>query len=314
MEQNESATADLKADRQAFLESIENDKVRGLIDSLGPYPYKLQTLFPKTSGFGVRRHIKRRIQMLKAVESRFDHLLYPDEHIDFVTHGLFNSLIEQIFLGLVAYMINRTLFLFTNYRVILINATGRYRPKQMQWQIPYEEISRFKPGGFVSSNVVFKLRDGKKYKFSGVPQRDRKALRSYVQEQVNRVEREEFSFPHYRSRDPLCPACSTPVAPGERQCSTCTEQFIDPKIPALMSLMLPCLGDFYLGHRFLGSIELITYIVIALYLISGLRDEGMTFLPVVLITLAIEHGFDAIMTYYIAKKGVTLQRTAWRSH
>lgn len=309
--QTETATAGTEPDRAEFLAGVSNEPVRRAIETLGDFPYRLDRLFPGTEGWRVGRQVKKRVKLVKLLEPLLPSLLYPDETIHFVTRGVLNSFVEQYFMGLFAHLLNRTVFVVTNYRVILLAADGKGRPRQWKWQIPFDQIRTFKGGGFLGS-TLFHLANHKKYKFSGVPSADRKFLHAYVNEHVSQAHDGSFVFPHYQSRDNLCPACCTPVEPKSAQCSECGDRFMVPMVPTLMSLCLPCLGDFYMGHRGMATLELLGYGFIWLFLFGLLASEGISALPVVLFALAIEHGVDAALTYHVARKGLCSTSRAWR--
>lgn len=305
---------DYGAVREAFLAEVENDKIREMIASLDDLPYYYPQLFPRTSGWGAKGEIKRRIKLLKTIEPTVKNLLLTGEEVRFVTTGIFSSFLEQYFLGYIAYLINRTVFVFTNYRIVMMNSNSRHVPLQMKWHIPYDQIVKFKAGGFISAATVFKLKDKKKYVFAKMPKADRKLLREFVTGMMERADTEDFHLPHFQGRDNLCPNCLQPVPPKTYDCEKCSEEFIKPSKPALMSLCLPCLGNFYLGHWLIGIFELVGYIVVGFVLIVMWQEDGVAAIPIILVVLAAEHGFDALMTYHIAKKGLISTRKAWRSH
>ena len=139
-------------------------------------------------------------------------------------------------------------------------------------------------------------------------------LKDFVTEMIGRAESEEFHLPHSQCKDNLCPECYQPVGPKQYTCPNCGDEFIKPSKPALMSLCLPCLGDFYMGHRFLGLMELFGYIVLWIVWIALLSEEGPSALPIIAIVLLVEHGVDALLTLHIAKKGLTSVKKGWRSH
>jgi hypothetical protein len=299
--------------RVEVLHAAPSPKVRAALESLERHDaYDWSRLFPKTAGIGAAGDIKRRVRMLRSVEPRFDYLLYPEERVEFVTKGVLNSFAEQYFLGLWSIMISRTLFLFTNYRVLLIHCDRRGRAKSMMWQIPYHRVRKYGAGG-VTGSVGFKLDDGKNYKFAGVPRADRKRLKSYVRAQIDRVRAEQFEFPSHSARDPLCPACATPQPRAARDCAACGEAFVNPIKPALMSCVIPGLGDFYLGHRGMAIIELLGFALL-LFIVFGAFVSGDTNLITTwLVLLAIANAIDGAITFHIARKGMKLRSRAWKS-
>jgi hypothetical protein len=300
-------------DHQAFLAAIPDDRIRAEVACLDRKKHDLERLFPKTEGWGAKTDIKRRLRMLKSISPHLEHLLYPGERIEFVTNGVLNSFAEQYCMGWFAFILNQTLFVFTNYRVILLHATSKGEAKTMMWQIPYDQITKFTPGNLVSATVVFKLADGKSYRFTHIPRGDRRALRSYVAEQRERVASEAFQFPHFQCRDALCPQCASPVQPKARHCGECTTPFLNPYTAGWLSALAPGVGDLYLGHWVMAIFELIGTAFLWLLVGATLFGGGLEAAPIAGLILVGYHAWDAIITLHVAKKGVLRQADAWKA-
>lgn len=268
--------------------------------------YEMPTVFPRTDGMGSGKDIKRRIRMLESVEPRLDLLLYPEERIEFVTTAVLNSLAEQYFMGLWAIVINRTLMLFTQHRVILIQADGKGRAKHLAWQIPYTRLQGFKTG-MMTSSARFKLENGKVYKFAQMPRRDRKLLRAFMEARATRAGEASFEFPSHEPRDSLCPACCTPLPARVRSCAECEESLADPKVPALMSLAVPGSGHLYLGHRGLGLVELAGFCFLLLAMVMVVIDNPSEWW-IALAIIAIFNTADGLITLHVARKGMLSKR------
>jgi len=307
------ASHDYEQLRSDLLKEVANEKIKALINSLGRYPYFFPQLFPKIKGLGIKGLIKKKVNTIKAIEPILNQLFLPREEVRFVTTGIFYSFAEQYFMGWMANFINRTAFLFTNYRIIMINVDSKNRPLKMKWHIPYDQIKEFKTGG-LSSAVVFKLKDRKTYIFSRVLRPDREDLGEYVKEMIETVDKDNFRIPFYQSRDNLCTNCYLPVEPGNYTCKQCGEEFIKPIKPALMSLFFPCLGNFYLGHKGLGTLELLGYVIFLLAIIGAVVEEGIAALPGVLIAVAVVHILDFALTFHMAKKGIISTKGTWGAH
>ena len=310
------ATAELSgADaRDDLLARIKNKKAAKAIASLRCVDaYDWPRLFPKPEGFGAASDIKRRVKMLAPIESRIETLLYPGEQIQFVTRGMLNRWVEQYLLGLWSHLINQTVFLFTNYRVILINANRRGVAKVMMWQIPYDRIEKYGAGTW-SGSVGFKLSDRKSYKFAFVPRVDRKRLKAFVREHLDTVRETDLVFPSHTGRDPLCPTCATPTPPKSPRCEECAEEFLNPRTPALLSLILPGLGDIYLGHFVMAVFEFSAWALIILRLLFLIDQRGASAIPIALTVLVVTHAVDALITWRVASNGVLPKRLAWTSH
>jgi hypothetical protein len=299
--------------RDDLLGRVTSEKLRRQIAQLQAHDaYAWDKLFPKTEGLGAAGDIRRRVRMLASVEGRIGTLLYPGERIEFVTRGVLNSFVEQYFMGIWSVIINRTLFLFTNYRVILLNADGKGRARAMMWQIPYHGMHKYGAGAMAGS-VRFKV-DGGDFRFAGVPRADRKRLKLLVGEKLEQARTEGLDFPSHRGRDPLCTRCATPLPPKSPGCPECGERFINPIRPALMSLVIPGLGDLYLGHRMMAVLELIGFAFVLLIAASIAGAGDPVDIVVALLLIIIANGYDAAVTLHVARKGALPTRLAWRGH
>jgi hypothetical protein len=104
----------------------------------------------------------------------------------------------------------------------------------------------------------------------------------------------------------LCPSCFIPVADGLGNCPRCGVGFKEPKKAMVRSLILPGLGDIYLGHRVLGGLEMVGSVFVWIMVISSLlsgRPENFITAAILLLTF---NGLDAVLTYHMAKKGYML--------
>jgi hypothetical protein len=315
--QEETVVAETGTDyaqlRKEFLDGLKKPKIRDILTDLGDGPYRWSSIFPDPEKFGKKRYTKTKATWLKQIEPILDDLLFPKEEIRFATNGIFCTFAEQYLLGWMASFINRTVFLFTNYRIIMIHVDSKHRPLQMKWHIPYDQVKKFKTGG-LSASIVFKLKDKTSFTFSNVPQPDRKALKAFIDEMAEMVAKDDFRIPFSQCRDNLCPTCFLPVPPKTYICPNCQETFIAPKKPALMSLCLPCLGDFYLGHRGLGTMEAIGYLFFIMAFAATAAEGNSADMIGLIIAIAIMHSMDAALTLHMAKKGLVPTRLAWKSH
>lgn len=296
--------------REEVLAAIEHEKTRETVASLQhPASYDWSSIFPKLQGMGAKGDIRRRVVMLKSVEPRLSHLLYPDERIELVTKGTINNYLEQYFMGIWSIIINRTLILCTNYRIIFVNSDKAGRARALMWQIPYD---RLKKAGKAMGNITFKCTGGTVLRFVAVPGVDRKRLKAYFADKIEHAQSHGPEFPSYSDRDPLCPACATPQEGAPRKCAQCGDEFINPVVPALMSLVIPGTGDLYLGHHAMASIELVGFALLLFVSVALLFANGLVVLPGVVLLIAIANIADAAITFHVARKGLLSKRQIWR--
>lgn len=305
--------AALAAQRDLVLASLPNDKLRAEISRLRPDgPYVWAWLFPRLDGFGAGGDVKRRVKLLAGIEPRLDLLVFPGERIEFITTGVLNSPVEQFFMGLWAVLVNRTLFVFTNLRVILINAEGKGKPKTLMWQIPYARMQKYGKGT-LGGVVKIKTLDGRSYTFIHVPGADRKRLGDYMNARLAENQHDALAFPSHADRDPLCAQCCSPVPIGSPACPECGDAFTNPAVPALLSLALPGLGHLYMGHKQVATFEMLGFAAILVKMGFLISATGLAGAALAVLVIATTSGIDSLVTLHVAKKGCFPRRLAWKA-
>jgi hypothetical protein len=66
------------------------------------------------------------------------------------------------------------------------------------------------------------------------------------------------------------------------------------------------LGDLYLGHRFLGVLEMLGSVIVWIVVITSVLQGGIENLIIALIIMVLYNGLDGLLTYHMAKKGYML--------
>ncbi|MBI3468856.1 MAG: hypothetical protein HY000_38115 [Planctomycetes bacterium] len=288
--------------------------------------YHLRTLFPKTAGWGARKDIERRLAMLEAVQDRLAGVLHPLEEVLYVAKGvqvevpllswlmfLFNHvvmLLQHVF----ARQTNRILFVLTNLRVLMMNTSRRGRLRHGFWQLYYnqilsfEEVVSFKPPG----HIRLKLRDGTRLRFSGLRRGERQRVKGLIMQAAAVQQHMQFAPKVSQSRESLCSTCFQVVPRTVYTCAGCGTEYVAPKVAAIRSLLLPCLGNFMLGQRFLGMVELVIYAVTWIGFVARMAANPAQLpvaLPFLCILLTMEHGLSGALTYSMAKKALVPRRT-----
>ena len=108
----------------------------------------------------------------------------------------------------------------------------------------------------------------------------------------------------------LCPVCYTGLPGYTDACQVCGATFKSARKAALRSLLLPGWGDWYLGHRLLGGLELIGSLFVWSVVLSQLAQGGAENAGVAAFILLFYNGFDALLTRHMARKGVMLEAGA----
>ncbi|MHC4876633.1 MAG: hypothetical protein ACYTGL_09050 [Planctomycetota bacterium] len=273
-------------------------------------PYRLASMFPKLTGWGAKKDIRNKVKLIRNVEPKLPELLRSSEEVLYIAKGIQYSLLEAQFIGaLWANMINQTVFIVTNLRVIMINSNSKGVPKHTYWMIYYSQIEKAKAS--FTGVLNLKLRDGKKLRFTGFTKQDRKTMPALFQEALEKYQQHGFNPDASQSREHLCNVCFVTVPKGDYACDDCGTTFWRPSEVALRSLIFPAWGDILMRHYPLAVMELIGYLF-SWFIIFTIVDEAATptdAIGPVAMVLLFAHGLDALATLMIANKGLTPRAT-----
>jgi predicted Zn finger-like uncharacterized protein len=206
--------------------------------------------------------------------------------------------------GFLTMLYNRYVMVATDLRLLFINVNYRMnRPAHYFFQLPFQDIKRMKRGIFGKNLTFYKLKTKRRH-FMGV--------KSYLSKEMIRFVTHNMgtSLPDGRVQgqpEDLCPACFDPLEKGLVRCTHCWAEFKKPRRAFLRSLLLPGLGDFYLGHRFLGVLE-ITGSAVVWFAAVSLSFTGVPVNIMISAGLLLwVNGLDGLLTYHMAKKGYELE-------
>jgi hypothetical protein len=262
-------------------------------------PYDFDQIFDD-SGWLARRRSKKKLKLLRKIDSTLRELLSETERVRFVSMGSAVSFLESYLLGAIAYYLNRRAIILTNRRILLLQIDSRLRPKTLLAQIEYGAI-----GGVqrtAAGNAKIALRNGKGRVLSGVPRADRKALAQKVEEMRGEVGRTSGA----QGVEDLCPRCFSAVERAALACGSCGMRFKSANRAGLLSLLFPGFGDFYLGHRKIAVLEVSVAALIWISVLLPDPEYPLTPLGVVLLGLLVVlfiHVPDALATRYIGRFG-----------
>ena len=169
--------------------------------------------------------------------------------------------------------------------------------------IYYSEITKFKTN--ITGMVNLSLQDGKKYRFSGFPSMDRKAMPVIFEEAVDQFRELGFEPDCTQSRENACKHCFSVVPNQEFECPKCGATFWTPKEIAIRSFVFPAWGDILMKHYPLAVVEILGYLF-SWIIAGGLFATG-DYIAGFLVLLFV-HTFDALVTMMIARKGLHTKR------
>ena len=264
--------------------------------------YEFGEVFSKTRKDSYRnKRNKYRVKLLMAVRERLEKMLGENETVHRIGKGT-AYYPSEIFLGngWLTMMYNHYVIVGTNVRLLFININSRINhPTHYAYQMAYEEIKKVTRGS-IFSRIILSRKKGKRRIFNSVKRYIAKDLTLFIREKMKSADEwvESRKYLEY-----LCPTCFESLDKGLTECTSCRTEFKLPKTAMLKSLVLPGLGDIYLGHRFLGLLELAFSIILWIYVLSSLlagKPEGVVMAVVILIFYNL---FDALLTYHMGKKG-----------
>jgi hypothetical protein len=250
-----------------------------------------------------KRILERKLKVLKGIEPFLMKVIKDDEKVYYISYGIKNSTIDHMFLGAIAYYINRKIFIFTTKRILMVKYHGKFKPSELYSEIPYQHIVKVKSTLLGSIRLYFS--DGKKELFTGIPKVDRR----YINNIFTKLKEKGIAGKEVGSVLNLCPHCFERVDGFPPACSKCHGKFKSPNKTALLSLIFPGMGDIYLGHKGFGVLQLIGGLLVWLsFLIpqpaTATSEASSPTLLGALILFVAMHGIDSLVTMNTAKKGI----------
>jgi hypothetical protein len=256
----------------------------------------------KKGGYKSRKN-KYKVTLLKSVSGILPQMLYEDEHVVRVAKGTASYPLEIIFgNGFLTMIYNHYAIICTTMRVLFINIDHRMKkPTNYLFQMIYREIKKIRRGALLGS-LTFQPERGKKRVFTRVKLSLSKEINEYVKEKM-RAPSKKDQEPYYED---LCPSCFGTLGKGLIECSSCKASFKQPKKALIRSLILPGLGDIYLGHRVLGALEMFGSIIVWIIVLTSIFKGGEAGFGIGIILLLFYNGLDGLLTFHMAKKGYML--------
>ena len=234
-----------------------------------------------------KKRIEKRQRKLIVKLSFIKPFLKTNEQIQLITTGYspLNSL-AQYLTGFLFVYLKRSLFVFTNFRILHIPVTSKYNYRNSLSQVTYAgcQSTRLKGGALIVQHV----QAGKKKieRFKGIALSERRKVRSLFMKQKSLSGNK--GRPSVRTH--LCPRCTHMLAKGIRKCKKCQLQFKSKTVAWLSALFIPGGGYFYIRQYLLGSFDALLELVLIgliVYLVNELRVQ----MPVETVYLALIPAF-----------------------
>jgi hypothetical protein len=185
--------------------------------------------------------------------------LHPGEVILHATSGCQHaSFVEQILTGFALGPIKRTLLVITSKRILHIPATYRLTYRGSISQIMFGDCKKIHVG-FSGLNVKYK--SGRTEQFRCIKRASRKKIMAILKE-VSLEGKASATL----ERTHLCPRCTKPLIKGCYTCPSCSLKFKTRTWAALLSIIFPGGGYFYIRHPLLAMLAGFMELLFALLL------------------------------------------------
>jgi len=282
------------------------------IAAFAPETYDLDRLLlaNKKGKFKTRLN-KLKLKLLGAVQGTLDRLLDRDEQVMHIAAATAYYPAEVIFGGAwMTLLYNRYILVATNKRLVAVNTNYKMnRPTHYLFQFPYNEIKKISRGLFGTS-LALTRKKGKRRTFTTISRALSAELKTFIESRIDPAAELEAAA---QSRDNLCPACFAPLAGQLSSCPKCQAVFKSPGKAALRSLLLPGWGDIYLGHHFLGFMELLGSLLIWVFCMILLLSSDPGALSMGLAILLVYNGMDCLLSLHMGRKGYILEKSRPRT-
>ncbi len=214
-----------------------------------------------------KKRIEKRQRKLFVKLGPIKPFLRRNEHIMLVTTGYAPlSSLGNYLTGFVFSYLKRSLFVFTNLRIIHVPTTASYKYKNSLAQIAYAgcQSITMKRGTLV---VEFaKLRRMEKFKAIAV--QERKKIRALLKKHIPT----SGTKGHLAGRIHLCPRCGHRLIEKKFECANCQLNFKGRVAGALLAILVPGGGYFYVRQHLIGAIAAVLEIFLLIYSVFLIRD------------------------------------------
>jgi len=173
--------------------------------------------------------------------------------------------LPQFVTGFLFVYLKRSLFVFTNQRIIHVPTTPTYKYKNSLSQIYYAGCQSIALKGGTLTVHYAKL--GKIEKFRAIGLLERKKIRALLKRMPHSGTRSQLG-----ERFHLCPQCIQPLTAGKYVCESCQLKFKNKIVAYILAILFPGGGYFYTRHYLLGLLDAIVEIFLLLYIAVTVKD------------------------------------------
>lgn len=214
-----------------------------------------------------KKRIEKRQRKLFVKLGPIKPFLRKNEHILLVTTGYAPlASLGQYLTGFAFSYLERSLFVFTNQRIIHLPTTTAYKYKNSLAQIAYAgcQSITLKRGTL----VVQYANSGPIEKFKAIGAHERKKIRALLKKDIPL----SGTKAQLAGRIHICPQCARRLVEKKYECSNCQLNYKSKLMAIFLAIIIPGGGYFYVRHFLVGALDAVLEIFLLTYSIYLLRD------------------------------------------
>jgi hypothetical protein len=214
-----------------------------------------------------KKRIEKRQRKLIVKIGPLKPFLRRDEQILLITTG-YSPLasLGQYLTGFAFSYLKRSIFVFTNQRIIHLQTTPSYKYNNCLAQIEYAGcLSITMIGGTL---VVQYAKFGRTEKFKAIAVQERNKIRALLKKRIP----VSGTKSHLAGRTHLCPRCAQRLVEKKDACANCRLNFKTSSVAAILAILVPGGGYFYVRQFLIGILDGVLEIFLLIYSIFLLSD------------------------------------------
>ena len=172
----------------------------------------------------------------------------------------------QYLTGFVFSYLKRSIFVFTNQRIIHLPTTSTYKYKNSIAQIAYAGCQSIVMKG--GTLIVQYAKFGRVEKFKAIAFRERKKIRALLKKNIPL----SGTKGHLAGRIHLCPRCAHRLVEKKYECANCQLNFKSRFVAAILAILVPGGGYFYVRQFLIGALDAVLEIFLLIYSVFLIRD------------------------------------------
>lgn len=172
----------------------------------------------------------------------------------------------QYLTGFVFSYLKRSIFVFTNQRIIHLPTTSTYKYKNSIAQIAYTGCQSIVMKG--GTLIVQYAKFGRVEKFKAIAVRERKKIRALLKKNIPL----SGTKGHLAGRIHLCPRCAHRLVEKKYECANCQLNFKSRLVAAILAILVPGGGYFYVRQFLIGALDAVLELFLLIYSVFLIRD------------------------------------------